>query len=329
MPRAFVPSLRLNEAFYREVVAPLVEPYPHAAALLGWGSDVLGFDTERSTDHGWGPRLQVFVAEADVDAVRARVDAGLPEIFRGLPVRFGWDEIAPRHWVEVLPLGTWLTGHLGLDPRPGMATRDWLTVPQQLLLGVVRGAVYADPAGELAALRSNLRWYPRDVWLWMLAAQWRRIAQEEAFVGRASEVGDELGSRLLAGRLVRELMCLVFLLCREYRPYSKWFGSAFARLPGAAALRPALERAVAAADHAAREAALTEAYEAIASPHGTTLRPSPLRSTRGPGRFTVGPTACSGPTGSPRRASPRSATPGCAPSRWWGRSTSSSTPRTC
>jgi uncharacterized protein DUF4037 len=267
MPRAFVPSLRLNKAFYCEIVAPLVEPYPHAAALLGWGSDVLGFDSERSTDHGWGPRLQIFVAEADVDAVRVRVDTGLPASFRGLPVRFGWDDVAPRHWVSVVPLGTWLIRHLGIDPRCGMTTRDWLTVPQQLLLGVVRGAVYADPTGELTTLRSHLRWYPRDVWLWVLGAQWHRIAQEEAFVGRASEAGDELGSRLLAGRLVRELMCLVFLLQREYRPYSKWFGIAFASLPGAAVLRPVLERAVAAGQYAAREAALVEAYEAVAAQH--------------------------------------------------------------
>jgi hypothetical protein len=265
--QAFVPSLRLNEAFYGEVVAPLVRPTAHAAALLGWGSDVLGYDSERSTDHGWGPRLQVFVAEPDVAAVRVRVDAGLPESFRGRPVRFGWDSVAPRHWVEVQPLGEWLTGQLGLDPRQGMDPLDWLTVPQQRLLGVVRGAVYADPAGELAAVRAALRWYPRDVWLWLLGAQWRRIGQEEAFVGRTSEAGDELGSRLLAGRLARELMCLTFLLDREYRPYSKWFGSAFARLPGAARLRPALERAVAATDHATREAALVEAYETVAARH--------------------------------------------------------------
>ena len=271
MPGPFVPGLHLSGAFYREVVAPLVEPCPHAAALLGWGSDVLGFDSERSTDHGWGPRLQVFVADADVDAVQARVDSGLPEAFRDLPVRFGWDGITPRHWVAVQPLGTWLTGHLGLDPRPGMTTRDWLTVPQQLLLGVVRGAVYADPAGELAAVRSTLRWYPRDVWLWVLAAQWQRIAQEEAFVGRAGEAGDELGSRLLAARQVRELMCLVFLLQREYRPYQKWFGSAFARLPVAAVLRPVLERAVTAADPAGREAALVEAYEAVATQHNAAM----------------------------------------------------------
>ena len=68
----------------------------HSAALLGWGSDVLGFDTAVSTDHGWGPRMHVFLAASDVDAVRRDMDAGLPEQFRGWPVRFGWDGVPPN-----------------------------------------------------------------------------------------------------------------------------------------------------------------------------------------------------------------------------------------
>ncbi len=52
----FVPGRELSRAFYHEVVRELVRDVEHSAALLGWGSDVLGFDTERSTDHGWGPR---------------------------------------------------------------------------------------------------------------------------------------------------------------------------------------------------------------------------------------------------------------------------------
>jgi hypothetical protein len=185
--------------------------------------------------------------------------------------------------VEVQPLGDWLTGQLGVDPRAGMAPVDWLTVPQQRLLGVVRGAVYADPGGELAAVRAALRWYPRDVWLWLLAAQWRRVGQEEAFVGRTSEAGDELGSRLLAGRLARELMSLTFLLDGQYRPYSNWFGTAFAGLPGAARLRPALEGAVAATDHPTREAELVEAYEAVAAQHNAAM----LTAEVDPGRWAL------------------------------------------
>ncbi len=51
---AFDPGLTLARGFYEEVVAPLVGGIEHSAALLGTGSDVLGFDTERSTDHAWG-----------------------------------------------------------------------------------------------------------------------------------------------------------------------------------------------------------------------------------------------------------------------------------
>ena len=56
----FLPGRELARAFYEEVVAGLVGDIPHSAGFLGYGSDVLGYDTERSTDHGWGPRLQIF-----------------------------------------------------------------------------------------------------------------------------------------------------------------------------------------------------------------------------------------------------------------------------
>ncbi len=46
----FVSGLDLSRRFFREIVRPLLAPaFPHlhyAAALLGPGSEVLGFDTE-------------------------------------------------------------------------------------------------------------------------------------------------------------------------------------------------------------------------------------------------------------------------------------------
>ena len=67
MTPSFVPGLDLARDFYADVVRPLLqEEFPgldYAAALLGPGSDVAGYDTERSTDHDWGPRLQVFLGE--------------------------------------------------------------------------------------------------------------------------------------------------------------------------------------------------------------------------------------------------------------------------
>ena len=77
-----------------------------------------------------------------------------------------------------------------------------------------------------------------------MACQWRRIDQEEPFVGRAAEVGDELGSQVLAARLVRDAIRMCFLQERLYAPYGKWLGSAFGRLDAAAALTEHLLDAV-------------------------------------------------------------------------------------
>ena len=60
--------------------------------------------------------------------------------------------------------------------------------------------MFRDADGTLGRAREALAWYPQDVWLWLLACQWRRIDQEEPFVGRTAEVGDEVGSRVLCAR---------------------------------------------------------------------------------------------------------------------------------
>jgi DNA-binding GntR family transcriptional regulator len=191
--RSFIPGLELARAFYDEAVAPLLGETEHAAARLGNGSDVLGFDNERSTDHGWAPRLQLFVEDKEVARVLEAVEAGVPDEFRGWPVRFGWDDVPVSHHIDVASLATWLEMRLGFDPRDGLSTRQWLFTPQQSLLELTAGAVFHDPRGEVAAMRETLAWYPDDVWLWLLACQWRRLDQEEPFVGRAAEVGDRSG----------------------------------------------------------------------------------------------------------------------------------------
>ncbi|MGH9222528.1 MAG: hypothetical protein ACRD2W_01720 [Acidimicrobiales bacterium] len=85
----FVSGADLAQGLYEEVIGPVVGPRPHAAALVGTGPDVLGFDTERSTDHGWGPHLHVFGDHEAVVEVERDIDAALPETFGGWPTRYG------------------------------------------------------------------------------------------------------------------------------------------------------------------------------------------------------------------------------------------------
>jgi len=262
-----------------EIVGPALHGRSYAAARVDTGSDVLGFDTARSMDHDWGPRLQVFVADREaVPAVRATVDAALPATFHGLPTRphgNGGECLG----VTVDPLDDYLRASLAVGDPARPTTADWLALPTQRLAEFTGGAVFHDDLGGLTAARAALAFYPNDVWRYVLAAQWTRIDQEEPFVGRCGEAGDDLGSRIVAARLARDLMRLFLLLERRYPPYAKWLGTAFARLPGVP--HAALAAALAAGDWRERErhlvAAAGRAGERTNEVLGTAIDPTPGR----------------------------------------------------
>jgi Domain of unknown function (DUF4037) len=275
-----VQGLELSRRFYFEVVRPILDrrfpEFEHAAALIGTGSEVLGYDDETSRDHHWGPRLQVFVRElsANVEHVLAH---DVPTTFAGFPTNFGPpDQIGVRllapvesgpiaHRVEVLVLADFLRDVIGVDPLERFTLSDWLLTPTQRLLEVTAGDVFSDATGDLTRVRELLAWYPHDVWLLVMTGHWRRVAQLEHLQGRAGLLGDELGARLLTASLVRDLMRLGLLQHRRYPPYPKWLGTAYAELE--LPERPLLEAALEAGDARSREAALVQAYEAVAERH--------------------------------------------------------------
>jgi len=284
--------------YYADAVRPLLDDefrgLRHTAALIGPGSEVLGFDSARSTDHNWGPRLQLFLSDADDAAglalrVSDMLTVRLPAAFRGHPTAFprsGAPDAAPAHWVTVAGMRRWVIGALGFDPTQQIALHDWLAAPTQVLAELTGGDVFHDgladtggQGGGLTAVRAALAWYPRDIWLYVLACQWQRISQEEAFPGRCAEAGDELGSAVVTARLVRDLMRLVLLMQRRYPPYTKWLGSAVARTAAAGQLLPALTAAVTAANWADRERAISAAYEAAARLHNSIGVTPPFEET--------------------------------------------------
>jgi hypothetical protein len=252
---------------------------------------VLGFDTPRSTDHGWGPRLLLFIGESDYDeyrdAILRALSQELPYTIAGYSTNFasperdgGW--LVPitsgpiTHGVRVWTVRSFFRDHLNIDAEADLRAVDWLTISEQRLRTIASGRVFYDGLGTLEPIRARLRYYPHDIWLYLLAAQWRKISQEEAFMARCGEVGDELGSRILAARLARELMRLCFLMERTYAPYSKWFGTAFARLSCAASLGPIFTAVLQAHSWQEREAHLTRAYEAVATMHNQLGITAPL-----------------------------------------------------
>jgi hypothetical protein len=277
----FVPGLELSRRFYAEAVGPILASafpqLPHSAALIGYGSDVIGYDDARSRDHLWGPRMVLFLPEDRFEENRAAVDqalrAGLPASFMGYSTGFGPpnpEDNGTRvlaeesngpvdHLIGLVTIPAYFEQELGWNTQRLLTPADWLTFSEHRLLTLTAGGVWRDDLG-LEALRAQLSDYPQDIWRYLLACQWEQIGQEEPFVGRAAEAGDDLGSRILAAKMVRCVMRLAFLLEQRYAPYSKWFGTGFSRLASARDLSTPLNAALTADTFSQRQEHLCAAY---------------------------------------------------------------------
>ncbi|MBO3103002.1 DUF4037 domain-containing protein [Cellulomonas fengjieae] len=244
---------------------------------------MLGLDDVTSTDHDWGPRLQVLLSPADHAAHAADLHEELrhrlPPAVGGWTTRAaaagddgtrGQDAAATgpvEHRVRILTLETLLRELLGpVDPRRAMSAADWLVVPQQRLLELTAGAVFHDDLG-LTAVRARLAFYPPDIWLYQQAAAWSAIGQDEHLAPRAGMAGDDLGSRIVTARVCRTAAQLALLQEQRYAPYDKWLGTALARTGSTGALREAMSAALAAGEWRARQERLGDALVELVRRH--------------------------------------------------------------
>jgi uncharacterized protein DUF4037 len=283
----FIPGLKLSELFYAEAAKPILDSFfpqlSYSAALLGWGSEVLGYDDIQSSDHHWGPRFLLFLSPPDHkqynNDINETLRQNLPHRFRGYATSFGEpDEIGVRlpkesdsgpvnHMISIETIESLFGWYLGCNPYEPVTAADWLSFSEHKLLAVTKGKVFHDGLGELEEIRRKFHYYPHDVWLYQLAAQWIKIFEDQEFVSRCGDVGDELGSMVIAARQVNKLMRLCFLMERKYAPYTKWFGTAFSELECASELRPIFRDVLSSSTWKEREGNLSRAYRVIARMH--------------------------------------------------------------
>ncbi|MFX1571617.1 MAG: DUF4037 domain-containing protein [Promethearchaeota archaeon] len=237
-----------------------------------------------STDHHWGPRLQLFLKEIDYTKyekpIKEFLSKSLPLTFHGYSTN--WSEPDPNnnmnqflkpkkrspvnHRIEVYTVQRYLKQYLALEFWK-INEIDWFTIPEQLLLEFTSGKIFFDSCGELTHAREALKYYPDSIWKLRIITQWNRIAQEIAFVGRTGGRGDDLGSRIEASRLVRYIMQMAFMLEKKYIPYEKWFAIVFGQLPIARTLQPILLKILKENKWQQREKLLIEAYLQLVRKH--------------------------------------------------------------
>ena len=277
-------GLDLSESFFNECALPLLQKhYPdlrYSAGLIGWGSDVLGYDDAVSADHNWGPRFYLFLRDEDEGKKQELYEMfvkNLPYEHRGYSVNFaksdGVDHMKPitegrvKPLIDILTVDEYLADwYLGTNDLESLFDLDWLTLSEHRLLGVTSGKLFKDDLGFKERLK-KLHYYPENVRLYLIASNWSIIAEEQAFVRRCADVGDNIGSALVCGRIADRLMRLAFLYCKKYAPYSKWFGTAFSALPINNELKDAILKAVTAYDIETRENEIVRAQKLTADLH--------------------------------------------------------------
>ena len=280
----FIKGLDLCETFFHDCGCPIIRRnYPDVkftAGILGYGSDVLRYDDMVSTDHMWGPRFYLFLEDKDIsikEELMRLFGKELPYTYRGYSVNFTASNphdngvrqgkfidsglVSPLIWIDTIQ--GFVDGYLGKMPTDDI---DWLTLSEHRLLGFTSGKLFVDSLG-LQEIRNALSFYPHQVKLYLIASQWALIAQEQAFVKRTSDCGDELGSRIICSRIAERLMRLCFLYKDKYAPYSKWLGTGFEKLLDVHEIDHEINAAISADTIKEREKHLVKAQVLVAELH--------------------------------------------------------------
>lgn len=296
-PTRFISGLEICGIFFEHSVKPIFQRfYPHlkyTAALVGEGSEVLGFDAPISCDHDWGPRVKIFLTEEDQQSLAQEISHKLRQELPAkqgvyptnfLQIEGGKTKVMQEgaegninHRVEFSSIAGFIREYMAFDIAKTIEASDWLSFSEQKLATIVGGKVFHDEL-DFEKERRRFSYYPHDIWLYLMACQWTRIEQEQHLMSQAGYAGDELGCSIIAARLVRDVMRLGFLLERTYAPYPKWFGSAFQKLNCASVLSPHLKQVMNSDNWKTREKHLVAAYELLALAHNELRISDPIPS---------------------------------------------------
>lgn len=284
---AFIKGLDLCEGFFKDIAKPIIDRcFPdlkYSAGLIGYGSDVLGYDDPVSTDHMWGPRFYMFLNSADMPKkaeIFKALSEELPYTYQGYSVNFTKPDekdngvqhpefiregnVNPLIFIQTFD--DYLSEQLGTSDLRHIEPFEWLAFSEHRLLSLVSGKFFADDL-NLADEIAQIQYYPKDVKLYLIASNWDMIASEQAFVKRCGDCGDEIGSRIICARIAERLMRLCFLYQDTYAPYSKWFGTAFRKLKIDESIKHLIDAALSANTLTEREDRLVEAQKAVADLH--------------------------------------------------------------
>ena len=232
-------GLLLSRRFFElQGLAVFRNSLPHlyervAVGLVGPGSECWGYDDVFSRDHDWGPAFCCWLTADDFhtygEALQKKY-VELPQTHEGFGPRVASPGEEGR--VGVIETSAFYQQYTGLS-HPPQTTEEWLRLPEQGAAVCTNGEVFRDPLQQFSNWRKALMaFYPEDIRRLKIASKCMTIAQSGQYNFKRSLLREEwVAVRYFETQFCAEIISLVFLLNRRFRPFYKWAHRALQELP--------------------------------------------------------------------------------------------------
>ncbi len=194
----------------QDIELNLPDLVPHIClALVGTGSECLGFDDSISEDHDFTKRCQLFLPTDTYSAHKDRLQTYFKNYTYGT--------------VQIESISDFYRRYT-LYPEGPQCDKEFRRIPQDLLCTATNGEVFLDNFGSFTHIRQRLlAYYPEDIRLRKIAYELNQLAQSGQYnLPRMLQRGDTIAASLALHQFVHHYMLLVHLLNKSYAPFYKW-----------------------------------------------------------------------------------------------------------
>lgn len=178
-------------------------------ALVGKGSECLGFDDEISSDHDNQTRCLILLDDIDFELYFSQIS--------NLIHKHISEEVTIQKITDFYSFYTSF-------PYGPITIEDYKNIPEEYLCSATNGKVFVDNLGKFTNIRNRiLGYYPQDFMYKKLAYHLNNIAQSGQYnYPRLLKRKDVVAKNFALNEFVKHYINLVHILNKKYVPFYKW-----------------------------------------------------------------------------------------------------------
>ncbi|CAM3086152.1 DUF4037 domain-containing protein [Streptobacillus ratti] len=200
-------------------------------ALIGEGSEVIGYDDEYSKDHDYTFMPTIFLNDKDYEKYHKELEdilLSLPQEFLGIK-HVNNDVVNERRGIK--KISDYLYRFIGKE-NTDLTIEDYRKIPEHSLFSLTSGEIFFAGNEEFTDMLSVLKYYPNVIRENKIATVCTRIAQSGQYnYLRLMKREDKIASNMSKSIFIENVIHLVYLLNSKYMPFYKWSARGLRDLP--------------------------------------------------------------------------------------------------